>query len=128
MDIKITATGGATGPIAWDLDGKKPQQCSHEFKPKSGPHEVTFKLNDNTGRDLRFNCRHPFSEHKDVAGCPPDHSASDQIQVISCSTKELTISNANSGPACTIHYKLNFVDKQQTTEEIDPEFKNGGGN
>lgn len=128
MHIKITANTLTDGTLDWDMDGKKPHQCSHEFKPKSGSHDVTFKLDDDTGRDLRFDCRHPFSEHKtETRACPPDGSKSDQIEVIACSPNELTVSNANSGDACTIQYKLSFLDKKRDAVEIDPEFKNGGG-
>lgn len=127
MDIKVTASGGASGPIDWDIDGKKPHKASHEFKEKTGPHEIKFKLGDKTGRGLKFDAQQPIWDEKNTTGCPASQSNSDQIEVQSCSDRELTISNANSGDPCTIHYQLNFVDSEGRPEVVDPEFKNGGG-
>ena len=127
MDIKVNASGGSCGPIEWDIDGKKPQQSRHEFKEQTGPHQVKFKLKDQTGRGLKFDSSQPIWNEKNSGGCPTGPSQSDQIRVLSCSEKELTIVNANSGDPCTIHYQLNFVDCDGQPEGVDPEFKNGGG-
>lgn len=127
MNIKVTATGACSGPIDWDIDGKKPKDAAKEFAKNTGPHTVKFRLDDKTGRNLRFDCRSPFWDHIDDAGkCPPPGSHSDQTEVISCSEKELTVINKNSGDPCTVHYQLNFVDAAGTAEPLDPEFKNGG--
>lgn len=128
MDVKVTATGGSTGPIDWDIDGKKPKQSSIFFPEGSGAHTVKFKLKDDTGRDLRFDTSQPFWAHVNEAGeCPPPGSASGQTEVVQCTDKELTVMNRNSGAACTIPYQLNFVDRSGKAEGVDPDFKNGGG-
>jgi hypothetical protein len=128
MDVKVTATASGTGPIEWEIDGKKPHKSQLEFPPRSGPHKVKFKLHDSTGRDLRFDSADPFWAHIDETGqCPQSGAANPQTGVHSCSDRELTIANKNSGDPCTIHYQLNFVDGQGNAVGVDPIFKNGGG-
>jgi len=127
MDVTVTALAGSTGPIDWKIDGKKAKDSSIFFAKGSGPQTVKFKLDDTTGRDLRFDSSSPFWAHINEAGqCPPEGAMNNQTDVVKCTDKELTISNANSGNPCTIRYQLNFVDGSGNREPVDPDFKNGG--
>lgn len=128
MDIKVNANELADGSIDWGIGGKKPHQSSIRFEKDSGSHKIDFKFVDHTGRRLKFDCSGPIWSHKSETDCPPAGAKSDQIRVLECSAKKLTIRNENCGDPCTIHYQLNFVDADEQQEEIDPEFKNGGGN
>jgi hypothetical protein len=127
MDLKVTATGRESGSIDWDIDGKKPHESKIDFEKGTGPHTVKFKLNDHTGRNLRFDLDAPIWDHKSETGCPPAGSSSDQIEVVDCIDNQLTAINKNSGQACTLHYQLNFVDDYGSAQRVDPIFKNGGG-
>ena len=127
MDVKVTASGGQGSGLDWDIDGKKPHESSIKFEKDTGPHEVKFKLKDSSGRDLRFDPAGPIWSHKHETDCPPHGAESDQIEIVKCTDKELTITNKNSGDACTLHYQLNFVDGRGGAEPVDPVFKNGGG-
>ena len=60
MDVTVTAFAGSTGPIDWKIDGKKAKDSSIFFAKGSGPQTVKFKLDDTTGRDLRFDSSSPF--------------------------------------------------------------------
>lgn len=127
MDVKVTATEGSSG-IEWDIDGKKPHKSVIEFKQGTGPHTVQFKLKDKTERKLRFDDADPFWSHETTSGgCPANGVQSGQTGVVQCSGDKLTITNANSGDPCSIHYQLNFVDGAGKPIPVDPEFKNGGG-
>ena len=127
MDVKVTASGGSSGPIDWEIDGKKAKDSSIFFEKGSGPHTVKFKLDDKTGRDLRFDDGSPFWAHINEAGeCPPKDATNSQTGVVKCTDKELTVSNANSGNPCTIRSQLNFVDGAGNPQSVDPDFKNGG--
>lgn len=128
MDVKVSAKRADGGSIEWDIDGKKPKQSVLEFKEGTGGHTINFKLQDSTGRHLRFDKGDPFWAHVSEGDeCPPRGASADQTRVVSCTDKELTVSNANSGDACTIHYQLNFVDEASRPEPVDPMIKNGGG-
>ena len=128
MDVKVSARRGDGDSIDWDIDGKKPKKSVLEFAQGSGSHTISFKLHDSTGRHLRFDTQDPFWAHvSEVELCPAKGSSADQTKVVSCTDKELTVSNANSGDACTIHYQLNFVDQQSRAVPVDPMIKNGGG-
>jgi hypothetical protein len=128
MDVKVTAKASGSGPIEWDIDGKKPHKSEIAFAARTGPHKVKFKLHDKTGRDLRFDDGDPFWAHINEFGqCPPSGATSAQTGVHSCSERQLTVTNENSGDPCTIHYQLNFVDGEGNKVEVDPIFKNGGG-
>ena len=127
MDVKVSAKGARTGPIDWDIDGKKPHKSVLDFKKGAGPLTISFKLHDSTGRKLRFDRESPIWAHaSDAYACPPRGASSDELQVVSCDDRNLTVTNANS-KAGTIHYQLNFVDEEEKFEPVDPMIRNGGG-
>ena len=126
MDVKVKATLVADN-VEWTIDGKKPKQSVLTVAPKSGAVKMDFKLNDHSGRDLRFDTSDPIwilETEQDM--CPGPGSTSDQISVAECDNKRLSIVNANSGAARTLHYQLNFVDGDGAPEVVDPIIKNGG--
>ena len=127
MDVKVTASGQSGGGIDWDIDGKKPHESKIHFAPGTGPHTVKFKLQDSSGRDLRFDPSNPIWDHVSETECPANGAKSGQIEVVNCQDKMLTIRNRNSGDPCTLHYQLNFVDGGGSAEPVDPIFHNGGG-
>ena len=53
VNVTVTAKG-SDGPVDWEIDGKKAANSTIEFKPKTGPQVIHFMLDDQTGRDLRF--------------------------------------------------------------------------
>ena len=127
MHVKISAKQGDCGSVDWDIDGKKPKKSVLDFAPGSGAHTITFKLHDSTGRKLRFDTADPFWAHVSQADhCPAEGATTTQTAVVSCTDKELCVSNSNSD-ACTISYQLNFVDERLQAEPLDPMIKNGGG-
>jgi len=127
MDVKVTANGSGGSGIDWDIDGKKPKESKMHFAKGTGPHTIKFKLHDSSGRNLKFDPSQPIWDHVSETDCPPSGSKSGQIEVVECGDKMLTITNANSGDECTLHYQLNFVDESGSAEPVDPIFHNGGG-
>lgn len=123
--VEARADGGL---IDWEIDGKKAKDSKIDFEKDSGPVTVEFKLQDTTGRQLRFDTTDPIWVHENDAGqCPPNRATDDQIQVQTCDDKTLTLINKNEKES-TLRYQLNFVDKADQREPCDPEFKNGGTN
>ena len=128
MEVQVTAKGGSNGPIDWEIDGQKPKQSSIEFPHRTGPHTIHFKLDDQTGRDLQFHSTEAFwADKNDEKRCPPRGGTTEQTRVVASGSDRLTVLNHNKGEPCTICYQLNFVDGDGRSEEVDPEFKNGGG-
>jgi hypothetical protein len=126
VNVNVTAKG-SDGPVDWEIDGKKAANSTIEFKPKTGPQVIHFMLDDQTGRDLRFDQSDSFWADKNLAaGCPSAGASCDQTTVLSCNDKQLVVRNENSGEPCTVHYQLNFVDAQGNREGADPIIKNGG--
>lgn len=127
MDVKVRAEPNATG-VEWTIDGKKPKESVIAVGHKSGPTDLDFKLDDQTRLGLRFNVADPiWVLETEEDRCPSGGIATDQISVNSCDPKRLSIANANSGAARTLHYQLNFVDQSGNTVRVDPVIKNGGG-
>ena len=60
VNVTVTAKG-SDGPVDWEIDGKKAANSTIEFKPKTGPQVIHFMLDDQTGRDLRFDQSELFS-------------------------------------------------------------------
>lgn len=116
------------GAIASTIDGKKPHKSVLNCPARTGPHEIRFKLDDNSSSGLQFAPRDAFWVHENEAGeCPPATGLStDQISISSVKPGKLTISNANEGLPRTLQYQLNFVDAKGVTCFVDPCIKNGG--
>jgi hypothetical protein len=127
MNVSVTARQASDGSIDWEIDGKKPEKSELEFKAKSGSDLIHFMLDDQTGRDLRFHPTDAFWAEKDLGGgCPAAGSSCDQTRIQSCNDTELVVHNDNSGAACTVHYQLNLLDKENSAIGVDPIIKNGG--
>ena len=125
-DVKFTAT--KKGPsVEWEYEPGKPAK-DHKTHVKQGdpPEKIKFKLDDKTSLDLRFDCAHPIQVWEQ-AGCPPKGIQSDQIEVFSCDTGQVTIRDLNTGAPRTLHYQLNVVDKNGNAHPCDPIIENGGG-
>ena len=126
MDVKVKAETTSTG-TSWTIDGKKPRESVIAIGAKSGPHTLDFKLNDQTNLGLRFNTCDPIWVHEtEDDECPGAGISTDQICVASCDNKRLSITDANSGIARTLHYQLNFLDTKGNAVTVDPVIKNGG--
>jgi hypothetical protein len=126
MNVSVTAKTASDGSIDWEIDGKKPGNSELAFPPKSGSQLIHFMLDDQTGRGLRFHPTDAFWAEKDSGGCPAQGSSCDQTKVQSSNAGNLVVHNDNSGPACTIHYQLNLLDKENASIAVDPVIKNGG--
>ena len=126
VNVTVTAKG-SDGPVDWEIDGKKAANSTIEFKPKTGPQVIHFMLDDQTGRDLRF-------DQWDLSGqtrtlpravrrrAPP----ATRRRCCRATTSSSSFAVENSGEPCTVHYQLNFVDAQGNREGADPIIKNGG--
>lgn len=126
MDVKLLAQKVANG-VEWTIDGKKPHDSVIDLPKKSGNHTLDFQLDDRTDLGFRFNDRDPIWVHQNDQGdCPPQGINSEQISVVSCKPKKLSISDQNDGDPCTLHYLLNLVDASGQPTSIDPIIKNGG--
>lgn len=124
--VKVEAKAGDNDPIDWEIDGKKAKESKIEFDKGDADVTVQFMLQDKTNRKLRFDTETPIWIHENDAGqCPPAGAKDDQIEVVSCDDKTLTLVNKNA-KECTLRYQLNFVDKANKGEPCDPEFRNGG--
>ena len=127
MDVKVVAETGLEG-VRWTIDGKHPRDSVIIAGHKAGPQSLDFKLFDNTQTGLQFNKADPIWVHEtDDDQCPGGGIETDQITVSACDGKRLTIANANTGAARTLHYQLNFVASDGTAVNVDPVIKNGGG-
>lgn len=115
----------------WDSNGKSGgRKDPIEFQPESGSHVITFHLKkDNTGLKLRFPENPADAMYVAVGTKPTGPGNGGQITFISVdqSRKQLTVSDDNRGPACDLHYELNFVAEDGTSYPVDPIIRNGGG-
>src|SRR6476660_6665748 len=127
MDVTVRADL-VDGGIAWTIDGKKPRMSVLNCPSRTGPHEIRFKLDDNTSSGLQFVQGDAFWVHENEAGkCPPTTGiGTDQVSISSVKPGKLTILNANEGLPRTLQYQLNFIDAEGVTCSVDPCIKNGG--
>jgi len=124
--VKVEAKAGSGGVIDWKIDGTKAKDSKIAFKKGDRDVVVTFKLDDETDRGLRFDIQSPIWVHENELGqCPPNGASDEQIEVVRCDDKTLELINKNA-KASTLRYQLNFVDDGNKAQPCDPEFKNGG--
>lgn len=126
MDVKLLLEQVA-GKVECTIDGKKPNDSVIDLPNKSGKHTLDFQLDDRTDLGFRFDDRGPIWAHQnDLGVCPPQGISTEQISVVSCKPKKLSIIDQNDGGPCTLHYQLNLIDASGQPQPIDPIIKNGG--
>jgi hypothetical protein len=115
------------GAVIWDGPDGKPAKDHKLHVPKGAPPlEIEFRLNDKTGLGLQFD--HGGSFHVwEQGGCPPPGIDTDQIDVTHSASDKVRIVNRNTGPARTLQYLLNVVDKDGNSWPCDPIINNDGG-
>lgn len=127
MNLRVRAFIDDTGTIDFDIDGVKANQARLRLGRNTGEHILHFRLQDHTGRDLRFDTDDPIWIDED-GPCPPSPGiSSDQLDVTGCTPSMLSTLNANSGRARELRYQLNFIAADGSLQTCDPIIDNGGG-
>ncbi len=123
----------AAGQVDWDLDNNPSPQIDTKLPimlpVKGGRHEIVFHIVPGSGLDFAFDSSDPIWT-ADNSDCPPAQGDnSNQITVVDCKPKKLTITNENSGAARLVRYQLNFVNNGTgpASSVCDPAILNGGG-
>jgi hypothetical protein len=125
-NVKIRAIDEA-GMIDFEVDGVKAKHARLKLAKDSGEHRIDFDLQDHSGRGLEFNQADPIWVDED-APCPPTAGVTtDQLTIVGCDAKRLSVDNANSGRARELRYQLNFLAADGSKAECDPIVDNGGG-
>ena len=115
----------------WRFEGDASPKKGRIDVPKGAPDTpIFFHLHDSTALHLAF--KSPASEAcwVDLNDCPTQAGNGGQISFVSRAPKLLKISDANSGPACVLHYALRFDGDplgKCPPYVYDPEIRNGGG-
>jgi hypothetical protein len=115
------------GGVDWEVNGIKAKQSKLKLGKDSGPHELDFRLDDDTGLGLSFDTSDPIWVAEDGPCPPPPGINSDQISVTRCSADNLIALDANSGRSRELRYQLNFISGDGQRELCDPIIENGGG-
>ena len=113
--------------VVWHSPDGRPAK-DHKLHVAHGEpaHTIEFKLNDKTGLGLSFDQADPIHVwEKD--GCPPAGIDTDQIEVVSAESQDLTVLNRNTGHPRTLQYQLNVVTADGKHCPCDPIIKNDGG-
>jgi hypothetical protein len=126
-DVKVRATLNDAGGIEFEVDGVKPKQARLKLDKDSGAHAIDFKLQDHSGKGVRFDTANPIHVGENCPCPPPQGINSDQIGVTGCEPERLSTVNQNSGDARELRYQLNFVAADGSQLECDPIIDNGGG-
>ena len=128
-DVKFTAKLDAAGAVVWEVGGKPAKD--HETKIDKGakPEKIDFLIESDPSveqLELRIDSNSPFEVGVDNGNCPPNGDPTDQIEVLSCDSDRVRIRDLNTGPAQTLRYQLNVVDKDGNAHPCDPIILNGG--
>ena len=127
LKIKIQANADPATGIDFDVDGVKAKHARLKLDKDSGDHRIEFELHDKSGRGLGFNQADPIWVDED-APCPPTAGiTTDQLTVLSCDARRLSVANQNSGRARELRYQLNFIAADGSQADCDPIVDNGGG-
>lgn len=125
--VKVRAYLEDSGAVGFDVDGAKANHARLKLEKGSGPHDISFRLYDQTGRGLQFNTSDPIWVDED-APCPPSAGVStDQLAIIECAPDRLSTVNQNSGRPRELRYQLNFIAADGSQAKCDPIVDNGGG-
>lgn len=134
--VKIEASE-VDGGVHFELDSKYQQNGGLRFdnEKKDDYFVVTFKLDDDTERGLRFPADANDaiwvtvrSEADGKASCPTARGSVPNIQplYVTPSGQELVVFNKNADEE-SLTFRLNFVDAQGNAEKYDPPWENGNG-
>lgn len=117
IHAKVTATD-PKGQLQLTID-KDPI----EVPPNRQPHDIVFRLDDRTSNGpVVFDSGDPIY-YANGQACPSGGKNSDQLDVESCSDRELKLNDVNSQQA-RIGYQLNFRYAGKR-EQLDPMIING---
>lgn len=128
-DVKFTAKLDAAGALVWEADGKAAKDHKTMIGKGASPEKIDFRIESDQSVDqlkLRIDCSRPFDVRVDNGNCPPDGDPTNQIEVLSCDPDRVRIRDLNTGPAQTLRYQLNVVDKDGNAHPCDPIILNGG--
>jgi hypothetical protein len=130
VEIEVIADPDGSGGIAWSSNIKTAGHGSGgKLKIPAGVGaKLEFELQDNTDLGVRFDASGPMFVDESSGGPCPSSFDSPQCMVDSCDAGELVVFDWNYGPACDLHYQLNFVTQSGTpVSPYDPIMQNGGG-
>ena len=118
---KATPVGSG---LSWSLGAQNPPQSGKAIVdvPKGDPgREIVIHLVPTHGLDIQFDTSDPLWA-TETGQCPPPRGIdTDQLEVVSCTDRKLTLFDSNSRK-CVITYQMNFVG----AAPFDPEIRNGG--
>ena len=129
VGVEIVADPDGHGGVSWSAN-IEPGHSNHGHLQISAGEgaAITFDLQDNTDLGVRFDAAGPFFVADGAAGPCPTSMDSKQCMVDSCDADQLVVLDWNYGPACELHYQLNFVNEiGDPINPYDPIIQNTGG-